>query len=82
MDPARRKWMANASRWPLAAAGLASSHAVPATPVPTELHALLPSSRLLGEGRLRYFGLPIYDARLWVTEGFEPTQFIARGEEA
>ena len=27
-----------------------------------------------GEGRLRFFGLEIYTARLWVAEGFEPDQ--------
>ncbi len=33
---------------------------------PPEVLAELPEARLQGSGRLRYFGLHIYDARLWV----------------
>ena len=69
--------MAKASRLPLAAAAVTCVRAASASPVPTELLAHLPSGRLLGEGRLRFFGLPIYDARLWITEGFEPAHFSA-----
>lgn len=36
------------------------------TAVPPEVQATLPGARLQGEGRLRFFGLHIYDARLWV----------------
>ncbi len=35
-----------------------------ATP-PTEISAALPGASLQGRGRLRYFGLHIYDAALW-----------------
>lgn len=35
-----------------------------ATP-PTEISAALPGASLQGSGRLRYFGLHIYDAALW-----------------
>ena len=43
---------------------------VPAAPV--EVAAALPGGRLQGESRLRFFGLLIYDARLWV--GAQPVQ--------
>lgn len=33
---------------------------------PAEVLGELPEARLRGSGRLRYFGLHIYDARLWV----------------
>jgi hypothetical protein len=33
--------------------------------VPPEVGAALPGARLQGSGRLRYFGLHVYDARLW-----------------
>ena len=46
----------------------AGAHAQPAAPV--EVAAELPNARLLGSGRLTYFGLHVYDARLWVTDGF------------
>jgi hypothetical protein len=31
--------------------------------------------RLAGEGRLRHWGLAVYDARLWVETGFVPARF-------
>jgi hypothetical protein len=33
--------------------------------VPPEVGAAVPGARLQGSGRLRYFGLHVYDARLW-----------------
>ncbi len=33
--------------------------------------AELPAARLLGSGRLTFFGLHVYDARLWAAPGFE-----------
>ena len=52
-----------------ALAGLgAGARAQPAAPA--EVAAELPGARLLGNGRLTYFGLHIYDARLWVADGF------------
>ena len=32
---------------------------------PQEVAGLLPGARLVGQGRLRWFGLTVYDARLW-----------------
>ena len=53
----------------LAAAALAEAprlHAqAPASP-PPEVDAALPGARLLGSERLRFMGLKIYEARLWV----------------
>jgi hypothetical protein len=34
-------------------------------PLPPELKSELSGARLLGEGKLKYFGLHIYDIRLW-----------------
>lgn len=39
---------------------------------PAELLAELPQARLQGTGVLRFFGLRVYEARLWVRPGFEP----------
>jgi hypothetical protein len=46
-----------------------------AAPPPPELRELLPSARLSGQGRLRFLGLLVYDARLWVGEGFEAERY-------
>jgi hypothetical protein len=43
--------------------------------VPAEVAAELPGARLLGSGRLTYFGLHVYDARLWVVDGFTADTF-------
>ncbi len=56
------------SRRALLAAALAGPAAAWATAVPTppaEVSAALPGALLQGQGRLRYFGLHIYDAALW-----------------
>jgi hypothetical protein len=45
------------------------------SPSPPEVAAELPGARLLGSGRLTYFGLHVYDARLWVTDGFSADGF-------
>ncbi len=44
------------------------AHAQSPPPVggPVEVAAELPGARLLGQAQLRFFGLHIYDARLWV----------------
>jgi hypothetical protein len=55
----RRSLLGAALGWPL----LASAQA---TALPPELAGTLPQARLQGSGRLTFFGLHIYDARLWV----------------
>lgn len=36
--------------------------------VPPEVRAELPHSQLIGEGQLRFLGLPVYDVRLWAPD--------------
>jgi len=36
-------------------------------PLPSDLHAQNAELRILGQGRMRWFGLHLYDASLWVT---------------
>lgn len=36
-----------------------------------ELESVLPQSRLIGKGRLTFWGFEVYDARLWVLPGFK-----------
>lgn len=40
-----------------------------------ELQTLLPQNRLIGSGRLTFWGLQVYDARLWVPPGFKSESF-------
>lgn len=59
----------------LAFAGLVAS-AGPAAPAP--VRTALDSATLSGEGALRWLGLRIYDARLWVgPRGFDPARLDA-----
>lgn len=44
-------------------------------PIPGWLAAWLPGADLRGHGRLRFFGLDIYDALLWTAPGFDPASF-------
>lgn len=45
------------------------------TAPPAELQTALPQARLLGTGVLRFFGLRVYEARLWVKPGFVPDDY-------
>ncbi len=56
---------------PALAAAAASADAAP----PAEVAQALASPRLHGSGRLRFFGLHVYDARLWVGDPFVPTRY-------
>ena len=49
--------------WTLGAQAQGSE--APAPAAPAEVTAALPGARLQGQGRLRFMGLRIYDARLW-----------------
>lgn len=43
--------------------------------MPGEVAAELPGALSQGGGRLRWFGFSVYDARLWVTPGFDTADF-------
>lgn len=60
---ARRRLLLAAT---LLAAGAVRAQAPAATGVPPELAGTLPGARLLGAATLRFFGLRVYEARLWV----------------
>jgi hypothetical protein len=42
---------------------------------PSELATELPGARFSGGGRLTFFGLQVYEARLWVTSDFKAASF-------
>lgn len=43
-----------------------------------ELQEALPQGRLIGKGRLNFFGFHVYDARLWAVPGFKAEGFSTR----
>jgi hypothetical protein len=57
----------------LAAGGVAQASSGPA--VPSELAGELAEARLQGSARLTWFGLRVYDARLWVGPEFDPARY-------
>lgn len=62
MQRSRRQWLAHAISIAAAAAlpGVARASAAP-----PEVASRWPAARLQGQGRLRFLGLHVYDARLW-----------------
>lgn len=51
----------------------ATTNAAPTAP--PEVQAALPQARLVGTGSLRFFGLLVYEARLWAAPGFNATRY-------
>lgn len=51
--------------------------AAPSSPValPAELRTEMPQSQLIGQGALRFFGLLVYDARLWAPQRLQPERY-------
>ena len=43
---------------------------------PPEVSAEISGAKLQGQGKLTYFGLAVYDARLWVQEGFKASDAL------
>ena len=53
-----------------------SLHAMtPSTELPAELRSTLPAARQVGTAVLRFFGLRVYEARLWAINGFTPEDY-------
>lgn len=61
------------------AALLANGAALASAPAPAELAQLVPEAQPAGSARLTWFGLPIYDANLWVAPGFRQRDFHEHG---
>ncbi len=57
--------------WPLARGAGAQA------PLPPELQRQLPQAQAAGSTRMRFLGLSIYDAQLWVAPGFDAAQYAA-----
>lgn len=51
--------------------GAAVANSVPTSGIPSPIASQLPNARLAGEGLLRWFGFRIYQARLFVGEGYD-----------
>ena len=72
-NPARRAWGLAAVSAAVCAAWAPA--ALAQTEAPAWLRAELPGARLVGQGRLTFFGLKVYDARLWAAPAFDPLRF-------
>lgn len=68
----RRHWLA------LGLLGLAGTP-VTASSLPTELRDNLPLAALSGQSKLTFWGFDVYDARLWITPGFKPSDYARHG---
>jgi len=51
---------------------MAAELAIDADPPPPEIASALPTPTLQGRATLRFFGLAVYEARLWTTARFTP----------
>jgi hypothetical protein len=60
------------------AAAMAASGAAPEGPHPPELRQVWPQMRRVGLGTLRYFGLQVYEARLWAPGPIAPADWEKR----
>lgn len=72
----RRSALSAALQWAAAGVAVLNAPATWAQTMPSpEVRSALPTATLGGAGRMRFFGLNIYDARLWVTPGFKPGNY-------
>ena len=71
----RRRRLCAATALALAAPAFAVATTRADAAPPSEVAQALTSPRLQGSGRLRFFGLHVYDARLWVGDAFVPQRF-------
>ncbi len=63
-----RKGLVLLFAWPVLALAQSPSDSTTAAPVPTYIVKEITDARLSGEGKLTWFGLRVYDARLYVPE--------------
>ncbi|UUC91641.1 MULTISPECIES: chalcone isomerase family protein [Comamonas] len=79
LRPHRRQALAWGAALALAPSLTTMSNALhaktPAADLPTELRSALPAARLMGTGVLRFFGLRVYEARLWAAPGSLPDDY-------
>jgi hypothetical protein len=66
-----------ATAYPAPAGGASIMTPAPAVQFapPAEVSGALPRARLVGRGLLRFFGLQVYDARLWAAPGFDASRY-------
>ena len=59
--------------------GIAQAQDQTATEPPPEVRTALTGALWAGSARLRFFGLDVYDARLWVTPDFRASRYAQHG---
>ena len=74
--PTRRTLLSHAALGGLASTSTFNALAKDPLPAPpAEVLSAIPGAHLIGSGRLRYFGLSVYDASLWALPDFKSTHF-------
>jgi hypothetical protein len=74
--PTRRRLLSNSVRLGIGMAALVGlGRAYAQTSAPAEVLAQLPQARPTGKARMRFLGLSIYDAALWVAPGFAASTY-------
>jgi hypothetical protein len=77
----RRQWLVGGAHAALLATaawhgGASATTSATAPPrLPDALASQWPQARLVGQGRLRFFGLDVYDAHLWADPGLDPADW-------
>ena len=73
-----RRWaLAGGAALALAVASAGPTAGQDGGAAPAWVRQSLMGATLAGEGQMRFLGLRIYDARLWVTPGFDASRFGA-----
>ena len=54
---------------------MAANVPIDATPPPPEVASALPAATLQGNATMRFYGLAVYDVRLWAAAGFAPERY-------
>lgn len=71
----RRRWLAQTGGVALLCCVPWVSAAPTTKKPPTEVLAEMPGALYRGSGKLTFLRLPVYDARLWVLDGFKPENY-------
>lgn len=76
--PARSRWRSVSVAGLLSiAAQVHAAGAAVVLPPPPEVSTAVGEARLQGRGTMRFFGLPVYEARLWAAADFDPRRYEA-----
>ena len=67
----RQAVLAIATLLPVSTSAMNTATPIASPSIPSEVHTTLEAVRLIGQGALRFFGLLVYEARLWAPASFQ-----------